>query len=79
MYNYFGNNMSELIKVKKWGNSLGIILPAKLVKNEKIQENEIIEIKIKKIENPLKETFGTYKFKKSTQEIKDELKSGWDD
>lgn len=77
MYNLLGNIMADLLKVKKWGHSLGIVIPAKVVKNEKIHENEIIEVKIKKVENPLKETYGTYKFNKSTQEIKDELRSGW--
>ncbi len=31
-------------KVKKWGNSLGIILPKKMVKQENIKESEYIKV-----------------------------------
>ena len=34
------------VKVKKWGNSFGIILPAEIVKNENIKENTELEILI---------------------------------
>ena len=60
-------------KLRKWGNSLGIVIPLNKVKNENIKEGTEIKVLIKKDENVLKETFGTFKFKKSTQKMIDEI------
>lgn len=63
---------------KKWGSSIGIVLPKSIVDNRKIRENDrvIIEIKNRTL---AKEFFGRFKgkFKKSAQEIKDEAREGW--
>jgi antitoxin component of MazEF toxin-antitoxin module len=63
---------------KCWGSSIGIIIPKEVVEANKIRENDIIKIEIKN--RPLaKEFFGRYKgkFKRSTQELKDEARRGW--
>jgi antitoxin component of MazEF toxin-antitoxin module len=67
------------VVVKKWGNSYGIILPIKIVKTQHLDENDVINIEIKKKVRPIEELFGMGKLKKSTQQIKDELRAGWDD
>lgn len=67
------------VKIKKWGNSLGITLPVNIIRNKKIAENEIIEIEIKKKSEPLKKLFGTLSRKISTQKIKDEIREGWEE
>lgn len=63
---------------KKWGNSIGIILPKSVVDLRKIQENDevIIEIKTQSIMGDL---FGKYPrtSKRTAQEIKDEARGGW--
>ncbi|MBI4452349.1 AbrB/MazE/SpoVT family DNA-binding domain-containing protein, partial [Candidatus Woesearchaeota archaeon] len=59
-------------KVRKWGRSFGVVIPKDKVKEEGIKENETIKLLITKKTNVLKETFGTMKFKRSTQEILDE-------
>ena len=56
-------------KVRRWGRSLGIVIPKEKIKNEGIRENETIKLLIAKKTNVLKETFGTFKFKKSTDEM----------
>ena len=67
-------------KVRKWGRSFGVVIPKERIKEEKIKENETIKILIGKKTNVLKETFGTFKFKKSTQEMMDDIdKEGWDE
>ncbi len=66
-------------KIKKWGNSLGIILPNDIIKSKAIVENEIIEIEIKKKNDSLKKLFGTLSRKISTQKIKDEIRGGWEE
>ena len=66
-------------KLKRWGRSFGIVVPMEKVQEENLDENTTIEITITK-KNPLKETFGTFKFKKSTQEMLDESdKEAWDE
>lgn len=47
-------------KTKQWGNSIGIILPRRVVQENKIKPNEEILIDIKgKKSNVLKELFGS--------------------
>ena len=55
-------------KTRKWGNSLGIIIPHEEVKNLNLRENQTIIIEITKKENPLKELFGFGKGNEITKE-----------
>ena len=68
-------------KIKKWGNSIGVIIPNEEVRKMNLKEDQEIVIKIIKRENPLKELFGTLKFNKSTDDIikkiKKEFESKW--
>ncbi len=68
--------LMETIKAKarKWGNSIGLVIPQDIVKKEHIQAGKYVEILIPKKSSVLKETFGTLKFKKSAQKMKDELR-----
>ena len=72
----FGDRLVNAV-VKKWGNSYGVILPVKIVRENDLTENEIIEIQIKKKIRNIKALYGTLKLDKSTQKIKDELREGW--
>lgn len=64
------------ITTRRWGNSLGMIIPREIVDQEKIKENEQIRVLILKQNKPVKQSFGLLKKKttKTTQEWKDELK-----
>ena len=64
-------------KTRKWGSSIGVVLPKEVVDEIGIKPNEKITIDIKK--RPLaKEFFGLLKdWKRPTQEIKDEMRAGW--
>ena len=67
-------------KVRKWGRSFGVVIPKDKIKDEGIKENETVTLLIGKKTNVLKETFGTFKFKKSTQEMLDEIdREAWDE
>ena len=55
-------------KTRKWGNSLGIIIPKEEVENLNLKENQIVILEITKKENPLKELFGFGKDDKITKE-----------
>ncbi len=66
--------MAIEVKTKKWGNSLGIIIPSKEAENLKLKENQTIRVDIHlTTANPLKEMFGAFKdkpLKISFEEIK---------
>ena len=63
---------------KEWGRSVGVVIPKEAAMQEKIKAGDIVTMLIKKRKNPLKETFGILKFKRSTKEILEEIdKEGW--
>ena len=67
-------------KVRKWGRSFGVVIPKKKIREEGIKQNETVTLLIGKRINVLKETFGTFKFNKKTQEMLDEIdKESWDE
>ena len=64
-------------KVKRWGNSFGVIIPSETVEIKNIKENDKIKVLIiKDSKEALRKTFGLLKGKitKPTQQIKDELR-----
>ncbi len=76
--------MAIEVKTKKWGNSLGIIIPSKEAESLKLKENQTIKIDIHlTTENPLKEMFGSFKDKKDKitledlKEFRKETESKW--
>ncbi len=69
--------MAEAITVaRKWGNSIGTTIPQEAVEKEKIKPNDKIIISVRKV-TPIQKLFGTWKTKKTAQQIKDEIKKGW--
>ena len=67
-------------KVRKWGRSFGVVIPIEKIKEEGIKENETIKLLIGKKKNVLREIFGTFKFKKSTEEmLRESDKECWDE
>lgn len=70
--------MTETITIaRKWGNSIGTTIPKSTVEKEKIKPKDAIIISVRKV-NSLDSLFGTWKTKKTAQQIKDELKKGWE-
>lgn len=64
------------ISVRRWGNSLGAVLPNSIVQKNKLKENDKIKVFVVKESDVLKRTFGRLKgkLKQSSQEMKDELR-----
>lgn len=65
------------VKVKRWGNSLGIIIPSETVTANSIKENQELNIiLVEDSREVLEETFGSLKdkLKKSSQNIKDDIR-----
>ena len=70
--------MEIKVKAKKWGSSIGFILPKPVVDEKGIEEDDEIIIEVK--QRPRAgELFGILKGKlnQSPQEIKNEMKEGW--
>ena len=69
------------IKTKKWGNSIGIIIPSRIIEKLNIRLEENLVVEINKKGNVLKEMFGALKFKASTRklikEARTDLESKW--
>lgn len=63
---------------RKWGNSLGFIIPKEIVEQENIKPNTKIKFEIRKV-NDISHTFGILKRKMSGQEFKDRARKGWHD
>jgi hypothetical protein len=63
---------------KKWGSSIGVVIPSEVVEKERIKPNEKIHIVVKKC--PLARdiwNLGPLAVTEPTQKIKDELRKGW--
>ena len=73
--------MAIEVKTKKWGNSIGIVIPNEAIARLNIKPDEEIVIEIEKKNNVLKEMFGKAKFKRSAKKIIEEfrkdLESKW--
>ncbi len=70
--------MAIQVEVKKWGNSMGVILPKVLVEKENLEEDDKIIIEIVK-KADLSAIFGSIKKRKmSGQEFKDMIRKGWE-
>jgi len=73
----FNCNMVIESKVKKWGNSFGILITKEEIRKKNIHEDEnvIVEIK-KKLE--LDKLFGICKFKRPVRELTRGIKEGYE-
>lgn len=69
--------MGTEVIVKKWGNSMGVILPRDFVDKMDIRENQKILIELVK-EADFTDVFGSLKLGMSGQEMKDLARKGWE-
>lgn len=68
--------MATEVVIKKWGNSMGIILPKDFVERESLKRNDKVIVDIVK-ESNLNQVFGSLKRKVSGQKFKDMVRKGW--
>ena len=67
-------------RLRRWGRSFGVVIPMEKIRKEKLSENEEVRILIVKKKNPIKETFGIFKFKRPIKEILEEGdRESWDE
>ena len=61
-------------KTKKWGNSIGVLIPKEVIRRENIKPEQEITLMISK--KPItkgRDIWGTLKFKKSTEQLMREV------
>ncbi len=63
-------------KLKRWGNSFGIIVPKEVVEREGLKEGEEVEISLRKAYD-VSRLFGKYRFG-NLQKEKEEMRKGWE-
>lgn len=67
-------------QVREWGRSLGVVIPKDTAVLEHIKSGDTVSFLLIKKTNPVSRTFGTFKFKKGTQEMLEAAdKESWDE
>lgn len=69
--------MLKIVVVKKWGSSMGIVLPKEIVKNQAIKEGDEVVINVFK-KGDLSDIFGTLKTNLTGQQLKDLSRKDWE-
>ena len=70
--------MAVEVKLKRWGNSMAVIVPSALIEQRNMKENDTLLIEVVK-KADLSDVFGMIKKRKmSGQEFKDLAREGWD-
>jgi len=64
-------------ETRKWGNSLGITIPKKVIDAEHLQPDQKVIIDIRR-KVSLQRLKGILTTKKTAQQIKEEMRSGWE-
>ncbi len=79
LYQY--NHMREAeLQVRKWGRSMGVVIPKTVAIQEHIKSGDTVKLLILKKSNPIKKTFGTFKFKKNTEQmLKEADEEAWNE
>ena len=67
-------------QVREWGRSIGVVIPKEAASKAHLNAGYRIRLLIMKNKNPLKETFGILKFKRSTEEnLREVDKEAWNE
>lgn len=66
-------------RARKWGNSIGVIIPKEIIRQQNIKPDQEVTLTIS--QKPItkgKDIWGTMKFKKSTEELMREVDKEFD-
>ena len=72
------NSVEIELKAKKWGDSIGFVIPKFIAKQENIRPESKIKVIIKRSDD-ISDIFGSLPRKMSGQEFKDKAREGWSD
>lgn len=65
-------------RLKRWGNSLGIVVPRDVVRRKGLREGDVVEFQVDRKTKSYRDYFGTFKPKKSTRRLLREAREGED-
>lgn len=68
-----------LAKVKRWGNSLGLIVPADVVRDRGIRDGDVVDVEFRRRVPPPEELGGTVRFRRTLSAHLKEMEGGWED
>ena len=63
-------------KLRRWGNSYGVVVPKEVVEKEGLKEGELVEISVRRATD-VRRLFGKYPFK-GLQAHKDAMREAWE-
>lgn len=69
--------MAVEAKLKKWGNSMAIIVPNRIIEQKRLKEDDTIIVELVK-KADLSGIFGTLKSSITGQEFKNTARKGWE-
>lgn len=61
------------VKLRRWGNSFGVVIPQKAVEQTNAGEGDDLTVFIKSEKPNLRKLFGSHKFSKPTQKLMKEM------
>lgn len=65
-------------RIKKWGNSYGVLLPKGYIQRKHLAENEAVMVNVKSKKQDLQQLFGLCHFKKPVKQMMKEIKEGYE-
>ncbi len=72
-------NYRVLATVKKWGNSLGLVVPADVAKAHGLKPGDTLEVEFRRRVRSMEELSGTMRFRRDLLTVLREMEAGWDD
>ncbi len=68
--------MQGKAKLRRWGNSYGVVVPKEVVEREGLKEGDGVEISVRRVSD-IRRLVGRYPFK-DLQFEKEEMRKGWE-
>ena len=70
---------SVLTRAKKWGNSIGLVIPMEVVRKERIRPGDAVDIVVHRRTPTIEELGGTVKLRHNLRDLLRLMEEGWDD
>ena len=68
--------MQARSKLRRWGNSYGVVIPKDIIEKEGLKKGEDIEISVRRVSD-IRRLFGKYTFN-DLQTQKEKMRKGWE-
>lgn len=68
--------MQARSKLRRWGNSYGVVIPKDIIEKEGLKKGEDVEISVRRVSD-IRRLFGKYTFN-DLQTQKEKMRKGWE-